>query len=363
MKILYVGDLSSYARARQRFLAMQDLEYSVKGISSVPSEKELDLTDRPRLWERFRWKVGYPVDLVGVNQKMLEEAELYQPDLIWIDKGLMIHKSTLHSLRNILPNLKLALWLPEYINPKQNRSVYFLQCLPLYDYIFSPMSQNCRSSWVSRKGIRSLNCVNQGYDKYLHYPVKVGKNEQNKFGSDVSFIGTFERSRARKMLDLARAGITVRIWGNGWRKWLSKHPNLKIENQPLFNKNYIKALCASKINLCFLRKANQDRQTSRSMEIPACGAFMLAERTEEHQMLFEEGKEAEFFDIDDSEELCRKVFYYLENEEERKAITKAARERCLKSGYSYHELLLQLLQQVMSDTQPRILDNNCTKLV
>jgi hypothetical protein len=35
MKILYVGDLSSYARARQRFLAMQELGHLVEGISSV----------------------------------------------------------------------------------------------------------------------------------------------------------------------------------------------------------------------------------------------------------------------------------------------------------------------------------------
>ncbi|PSO51667.1 MAG: hypothetical protein BRC34_14850 [Cyanobacteria bacterium QH_1_48_107] len=56
MKILYVGDLSSYARARQRFLAMQELGHLVEGISSVPIEKELaPTTNQPSLWERFRF--------------------------------------------------------------------------------------------------------------------------------------------------------------------------------------------------------------------------------------------------------------------------------------------------------------------
>ena len=81
------------------------------------------------------------------------------------------------------------------------------------------------------------------------------------------------------------------------------------------------------------------------MEIPACGAFMLAERTREHLRLFEEGKEAAYFGS--NEELLEKVHYYLNHEDERSTIASAGRQRCLDGGYSHHERLKYMLSVVI----------------
>ena len=120
-------------------------------------------------------------------------------------------------------------------------------------------------------------------------------------------------------------------------------PHLRIEGRAVYGDQYAEVLCAFDINLCFLRRLNRDRQTQRSVEIPACGAFMLAERTEEHLDLFKEGIEAEFFDSD--EELLAKVRYYLANPEQRKRIAAAGLERCLRGGYSYHDRLRWMLEK------------------
>ena len=72
---------------------------------------------------------------------------------------------------------------------------------------------------------------------------------------------------------------------------------------------------------------------------------MLAERTDEHLALFEEGIEAEYFDS--NEELLDKVRYYLSHEDERKRIAAAGRERCVRSGYSNEDRLSKMLETAM----------------
>ena len=108
---------------------------------------------------------------------------------------------------------------------------------------------------------------------------------------------------------------------------------------------YSKVICATKINLGFLFKGNRDKQTTRSVEIPACGGFLLAERTSEHQALFKEGLEAEFFSSD--EELKEKVLFYLSNESKRLSIAEAGHQRCLRDQYDNYHVFKKIIDQLL----------------
>ncbi|MGY8914245.1 MAG: glycosyltransferase family protein, partial [Flavobacteriales bacterium] len=123
-------------------------------------------------------------------------------------------------------------------------------------------------------------------------------------------------------------------------------PNLTVL-PGIFSEDYSKALQAFKISLCFLRKINFDQQTTRTMEIPACGGFMVAERTQEHLELFEEDREAAYFSS--NEELLEKCRYFLAHDDERKKVAAAGLKRCKTSGYSNEKTVKKMLDKVLKN--------------
>ena len=110
-----------------------------------------------------------------------------------------------------------------------------------------------------------------------------------------------------------------------------------VQGRRLWNEEYVYALKGAQIGLCFLSDLNYNDTTVRSFEIPACGTFMLALRTPQHLDCYVEGQEAAFFDT--PEELVQKARYYLEHDEERRAIARRGHQRCVESGYCWTEIM------------------------
>lgn len=339
MKILFIAELRVHARSKQRLLALRDLGYEVKEVSTIPDE---NYSHNPSIFERISFKLGYPVDLVDLNNQLCEYAINFSPDLIWVEKVLTIQPNVYQKLRKSLPNTKIVFYSEDDIFMRHNRSVLLRKSLPIFDLVFTTKPRNVQE--LPQLGAKKVFCIYQAYDRNVHRPIDVTPAEQAKWGGDVSFVGTFERDRAEQMLYVAEQGIVVHVWGPNWQAWKKEHANLRIVRRAIYNEEFVKVLCSSKINLNFLRKANRDLHTSRSLEIPACGAFMLTERTKEHQELFIEDKETAFFET--VSELVEKIQYYLSHDEERSQIAQSGRIRCLSSGYSHHERLKVMLDRV-----------------
>lgn len=339
LKILFIGDLNTYGRGYQRYQTLVRLGHKVEALSHTPVS-EVGKIDPPSLSLRVSTKIGFPLDVTGVNEKMIVYASKFDFDLIWIEKGNSITPSTLKRLRENSTRTKIISFSEDDMYVRHGHSKWYCMGLRWYDCVFTTKEYNVKELYEFKA--KRTRLVLDSYDEYMHLPMRLSNEDSKRFRSDVSAIGAYEPERANSMLYLASNGVKINVWGNGWSSWLGRHPNLKVKNQFLFGKDYAKAINASKINLNFLRKINRDEVTSRSVEIPACGGFMLAERTVRHKKFFTEGAEAEFFDS--NEELLEKTRFYLKNENERNSIAFAGRERCLKSGYSTAEQLRNVLE-------------------
>ncbi len=341
MKILSVGSFNGKSNTCvHRNWALQQL-----GEVDMVNMFEKPITIWFRLANKL-FNLGLPIHLPDISKCNLKVKKLVSEnyyDLIWIDKGWLVCKATLEFIKKTLPEAKIISYSPDNMALRHNQSQQYLDCLPLYNYIFTNKSYILDD--MKKLGAQNIKFVNNSYEDTFHFPRELSAEDYKLLGGDVGFVGIWEKERCASILYLAKNGINVRVFGGGkWLEYKDKYPNLVIENEGLFGENYSKSFNAFKISLCFLRKMNFDLQTTRTMEIPACGGFMLAERTEEHLGLFEERKEAVFFSS--NQELLEKCRYYLAHDEERKAIAKAGNQRCVSSGYSNNESIKKMVNEV-----------------
>jgi spore maturation protein CgeB len=160
----------------------------------------------------------------------------------------------------------------------------------------------------------------------------------------VSFIGTPYDNRAEFLTRLWRAGVPVEISGSRahWQAALAPDAfDATFRVGELIGDAYHEAIWSSRINLAFVTRSNRDQVAQKAYEITACGGFLLAERTPEHQARFREDEEAVFFS--DFDESRAKIDRYLNDEPARAAIAAAGQRRAWTAGYDNDSVLRRLL--------------------
>eukprot|EP01089_Gocevia_fonbrunei_P000297 TRINITY_DN10309_c0_g1_i1.p2 TRINITY_DN10309_c0_g1~~TRINITY_DN10309_c0_g1_i1.p2 ORF type:complete len:346 (+),score=44.84 TRINITY_DN10309_c0_g1_i1:907-1944(+) len=344
MKILSIGWFRSVSSTSlHRHWALEKNANHVEGVESGPKTMSL----RNRLSYHL-FQMGIPIrlqDQTRANHKIKGLIAKNKYDLVWIDKGVTINKSTLKYIKQKSPETTIVSYSPDNMALRHNQSQNYLESVPYYDYVFTNKSYILND--MKKLGAKNIQFIHNMYEESFHYPRKLTAQDLKRLGGEVGFVGSWEKERCDSILFLAKNGVPVKVLGDGkWKEYKGVYPNLTVLPS-VFNEDYSKALGAFKVSLCFLRKKNFDQQTTRTMEIPACGGFMMAERTQEHLDLFEEGKEAVYFSSNEELlELCR---YYLAHEEKRKSIAEAGLKRCEISGYSNEKTIKKMLNVVLNN--------------
>ncbi|HEX5043067.1 MAG TPA: glycosyltransferase [Candidatus Polarisedimenticolaceae bacterium] len=335
-RIVYVGPRSGTTLHRAR--ALESL-----GAEIVWVEADVLHSWVARQLYRVGNRLRRPPDVFGANAGLLQAVRAHRAEVLWVDKGRSIRADTLRAARDAAPGIRLVNYSPDDMFNLANQSRQYCRAIPEYDLHVTTKSYNVAE--LRAAGARDVLFVDNAYEPEVHRPLALTDEERRLYGADVGFVGMYESERADVMLALAQAGIPVTVWSADWNPARHRHGNLQVHRRFLDGLDYARAVNATRINLGFLRKVNRDLQTTRSIEIPACAAFLLAERTDEHRRLFREGEEAEFFGSTD--ELIRKCRHYLGQEDARRRIAEAGRQRCLTSGYSNRERLAGVLAHVV----------------
>lgn len=336
-RILYVGPLWAGSTSAMRRDTLRELGHDVTTLDMTPYEAR-----GSRLARRLRYRLGWGAAVRDLNAALVKQAETARPDILWVDSGRYLWPQSLRRIKEACGSVLVHYNPDDPFGRCRAGWRLFHQCLPIYDIHFVPRDVNVPE--YRRAGAARVERFAWAYHPPLHHPLELSEEERRSTGAAVGFVGGFERERYEAIRFLARSDVPVRVWSEGWPTNDPPDANLHVSRQSLWGLDYTRTICAIDINLGFLRKANRDLSTTRSVEVPACGAFLLAERTREHQELFEEGKEAEYFSSE--AELLDKVRYYLDHAEQRRRIAVAGRERCLRSGYGNPERLRAMLQKV-----------------
>jgi len=196
---------------------------------------------------------------------------------------------------------------------KHNSSRLFKSILKYCKIIFINNGYYNTKSFYTNKNNSKVIFWNRSFSKFHHIPSK-----KIDYKYEVLFIGSYENIRFEYLNFIAKNNIQVSIFGNGWENINAHDDNLIIYNKAVLKSEYVNAIQSAKINISFLRKIQDDQQTMRTYEIPACGGFMLTERTANHKEIFREGKECEYFES--KSELLKKINLYLNNDNDRNII-------------------------------------------
>lgn len=344
VKLLAVGGHRTPSNAWRRVLAFRKIGVLVESLDT----SNFGYFKR-ELFRKLAHRLGGSFISVLLCRELLKKIASFQPTIVFLEKSTWLRSTDIGKLRAAGPD---SMQLVHY-NPDDPFGDYrdgwadFIDAIPDYDAHFVPKAENEKE--YRALGARRVYHFDRAYDPDLHHPVELSKSECLKYGCVVGFIGTYAPYREQVIADLIRHGIPVAVWGNGWRRganWETIQPFWRGPGQ--YDEEYVKAICGMRIALHFLRRENRDEQDSRTFEIPACGTFMLAERSKTHERLFLDGKEAVFFE--EFEDLKQKITHYTAEKEERERIAAAGLQRCRTSGYDHASRLRTILHQTLSVT-------------
>ena len=323
-RLLHIGAFNKGSTSLRRRDAFKTMDYIVD---------EIDLDKYVKFWrsgwisvERLLPVSPFQIRFNQDIRKLLKTVSYY--DAIIMEKPKYIFPSNIKLLKK--KTGCLVHYSPDDYENTTNKGWYDKSVLSACHIIITTKLHNLKSLRKKFPGSVVLRQVSGG-------PKACPPHARIKYHYDISFVGQFEQDRAAKIRMLAKSiDKKIHIFGPDWNQ-VKMPPNV-IKHPAIWGEEFVKVLQTTRINLCFLRKANKDTATTRTFEIVSSGSLLIAERTEEHLSLFREFDEAFYFDGDEELKLLTKRLLVESAENNFFKIRQSAFRRYCERGYSDNEI-------------------------
>ncbi len=333
MKILYIGPETG--TAVQRINAFRRLGHEVRSLDPWEPVDSLPIVPE-RLTDAWVVRTG-ALGLGGlVENWMFRQIGDATYDVVFVDHGELVNASCVKRLKKVARAVVNYNQDNPYVSRDMRKWRMFIKALPHYDLAATPRSSSVAPA--KRTGARRVLEVRFAADEAVHRPIELSAQDRARFDAKVAFVGTWMPERGPFMRRLVERGVPLRIYGPRWNKapeYKSFQSHVTLGS--LDGDDYVKAVRGAQIAIGLLSKGNEDLHTTRSLEIPAVGTLLCAERTSEHLAMYEDGEEAVFFD--DADDCADRCLALLQDPERIKAIAAAGRRRVIQNG-DFNEMLM-----------------------
>ena len=326
LDILYLGH--DYGTSRHRADALRRLGHKVDILDPwefFPANKILRIVlNKITIEAGPGWLEPY------VRRKLVQRLENRHFEVIWSNQCELVGSAAALELRGHGDFLATYVNDDPFGSRDRRRFSLYRQSLKHYDLIAVVRRPNVNEAHAH--GAAEVIRVFMAADEVAHRPLELTPEEEKKWASDVTFIGTWMPERGFFLARLIELGVPLIVYGGRWHKAREWSVLKKAWRGPeLAGDSYVKAIQTAKVCLGLLSKGNRDLHTSRSAEIPYIGSVLCAELTEEHVAMYRPDEEAVFWRS--AEECAEKCIELLSDESKLKAIAQAGRKRCLRSCY------------------------------
>ncbi|MDX6476144.1 MAG: hypothetical protein QOH95_1655 [Gaiellaceae bacterium] len=266
-----------------------------------------------------------------------EQAEAFGPDVVYVQNMKFFSRGLLRHLQQ-----RGAMIVGQIASEAPARSK--LSAFDLVLTSFPHFVESFRSAGVRSEYLRI------GFDPRVLARLEADGAVRERHGA--VFVGALNRtqhSSGNALLERAASRVPIDFWGYAADGWPESSPLRARYHGEAWGIDMFRVLYESRIALNrHIGVAERYANNMRLYEATGVGTMLLTDARENLGDLFEPGREVVTYDSED--ELVERVAYYLEHDEERRAIAAAGQARTLRE-HTYR-IRMQELLAILGDSHP-----------